>query len=212
MQVVAAIPDRTLVSSTQRRSLENPQADGWDAVTAVANDTDRAIRLVLGVARLGEQGLRGWWRSHGLGKGGQYVLQRSFPRTGRVAALELDILSAAHRHDDLLERSTALHLFSSAFPFRRWAEAWLSEQKTIAPDPLFDELAAWDLEHAVETLRSSAGDSAGGENVGEGLLLGQITQPELDDHDQLLPYARLLAGAYLDQEASLRPPYFDLKR
>ena len=96
-------------------------------VTEPIAETDRAIRLVLGVARLGEQGLRGWWRSHGLGKGGQYVLTRSFPRTWRAAALELDILSAAYRHDDLLERSTALHLFSSAFPFRRWAEAWLSE-------------------------------------------------------------------------------------
>src|SRR5437868_436451 len=112
-------------------------------VTEPIAETDRAIRLVLGVARLGEQGLRGWWRSHGLGKGGQYVLTRSFPRTWRAAALELDILSAAYRHDDLLERSTALHLFSSAFPFRRWAEAWLSEQKTLAPDPLFDELAGW---------------------------------------------------------------------
>jgi hypothetical protein len=181
-------------------------------VSTTASGTDDAIGLVLGVARLGEQGLRGWWRSHGLGKGGQYVLSRSFPRTGRAAALELDILSATHRHNDLLERSSALHLFSSAFPFRRWAEAWLSEQKTLAPDPLFDELAGWDLDHALETLRSWAGDSARGEQVGEGLLLGQVTQAELDDHDQLLPYARLLAGAYLDQDASLRPPYFDLRR
>jgi hypothetical protein len=181
-------------------------------VTAADSDADRAIRLVLGVARLGEQGLRGWWRSHGLSKGGQYVLQRSFPRTGTAAALELDILSAAHRHDDLLDRSTALHLFSSSFPFRRWAEAWLSEQKTLAPDQLFDELASWDSAHALEALRSWAGDSAGGEQVGEGLLLGQVTQLELDDQDRLLPYACLLAAAYLDQDAGLRPPYFDLKR
>lgn len=45
-----------------------------------------AIRLVLGVARLGEQGLRGRWRSHGLGKGGQYVLATVFPRTAKPAA------------------------------------------------------------------------------------------------------------------------------
>jgi hypothetical protein len=181
-------------------------------VTEQVTETDRAIRLVLGIARLGEQGLRGWWRSQGLGKGGQYVLQRSFPRTARAAALELNILSAAHRHDDLLERPTALHLFSSAFPFRRWASAWLSEQKTLAPDPLFDELAGWDLDHALETLRSWAGDSPRGEHVGEGLLLGQVTQTELDDHDHLLRYARLLASAYLDRNAGLLPPYFDLRR
>src|SRR5690242_11765845 len=106
--------------------------------TTSDSDIDLAVRLVLGIARLGEQGLRGWWHSQGMGRGGQYVLGKSFPRTGHVAGLELDILSAAHRHNDLLERPTALHLFSSTFPFRRWAEAWLSEQKTIDRDPLFD--------------------------------------------------------------------------
>ena len=175
-------------------------------------DTDQAIRLTLGVARLGEQSLRGWWRSHGLGKGGQYVLGKAFPRTYRSAALELDIVSAVHRHDDLFERPTALHLFSSAFPFRRWTEAWLAEQKTLEPDPLFYELAGWDLDGAVAALRVWAGDSPIGEFVGEGLLLGQVTQLELEDDTQLLAYARLLTAAYLDQEAGFRPPYLDLKR
>ena len=181
-------------------------------MSAGAGETDQAIRLVLGISRLGEQGLRGWWRSHGLGKGGQYVLGKSFPRTGRSAALELDIISAAHRHDDLLERSTALHLFSSAFPFRRWAEAWLAERKTLPPDPLIDELIGWDLDRALKDLRSWAGDSPRGELIGEGLLLGQVTQAELENDDDLLPYARMLAAAYLGQDAGLRPPYFDLKR
>ncbi|OBH94312.1 BrxE family protein [Mycobacterium sp. E2733] len=175
-------------------------------------EIDQAIRLVLGIARLGEQGLRGWWRSHGLDKGGQYVLGGLFPRTKKAAALELDILSAAHRHDDVLERATALHLFSSAFPFRRWAEAWLAEQKTLTPDPLLDELARWDVETALQSLRAWSGEMPGGELVGEGRLLGQVTSAELDEHDALLPYARLLAAAYLDQDARLRPPYFDLKQ
>lgn len=180
--------------------------------SATTTATDETIRLVLGVARLGEQSLHGWWRSHGLGKGGQYVLGKTFPRTYRSAALELDIVSAAHRHDDLLERPTALHLFSSAFPFRRWSEAWLAEQKTLVPDPLFDELAGWDLDGALASLRSWAGESPGGELVGEGLLLGQVSQLELEDEAQLLAYARLLTAAYLDQGAGLHPPYFDLKR
>jgi hypothetical protein len=181
-------------------------------MTLTKSGADQSIRLVLGISRLGEQGLRGWWRSQGLGKGGQYVLGKSFPRTGRSAAMELDILSAAHRHDDLLERSTALHLFSSSFPFRRWTEAWLAEQKTLTDDPLFDELTAWDLNEALASLRSWAGINSGGELIGEGLLLGQLTQAELEDEEELLPYARLLAAAYLDQDASLRPPYFDLKQ
>jgi hypothetical protein len=177
-----------------------------------APQVDDAIRLVLGVARLGEQGLRGWWRSYGLSKGGQYVLRKTLPRTFRAAALELDIVSAAHRHDDLLGRPTALHLFSSTLPFRRWAEAWLAEQKTVAPDPIFDELAGWDLDAAIAALRSWAGTSSGGEVVGEGLLLGQISAAELSDDDAVGSYARLLAAAYLDQDTALRPPYFDLRR
>jgi hypothetical protein len=181
-------------------------------MTTTGIDTNGAIRPLLGVARLGEQSLRGWWRSHGLGKGGQYVLGKAFPRTYRSAALELDILSAARRHDDLLGRSTALHLFSSAFPFRRWAEAWLSEQKTLEPDPFFDQLAGWDLDSSLVALRSWVGDSPGGEPVGDGLLLGQISQSELEDEAELLPYARLLVAAYIDQAGTLRPPYFDLTR
>lgn len=176
-----------------------------------STQTDETIRLVLGIARLGEQDLRGWWRSYGLSKGGQYVLKKAYPRTYRSAALELDILSAAHRHDDLLERSTAVHLFSSVFPFRRLAEAWLAEQKTLEPDPLFGDLADWGIDRALDTLRSWVGESPGGESVGEGLLLGQISQSELDDDTEMLSYARLLAAAYLDQDAGLRPPYFDLK-
>jgi hypothetical protein len=174
--------------------------------------TDETVRLVLGIARLGEQSMRGWWLSHGLGKGGQYVLSRAFPRTFRAAALELDLVSAAHRHDDLLGRPTALHLFSSMLPFRRWTEAWLAEQKTLPPDPLFDELAGWDIDTALAELREWAGDPPEGEPVGNGLLLGQISSAELADEGALGAYARLLAAAYLDQDASLRPPYFDLAR
>lgn len=177
-----------------------------------STEADEAIRLVLGIARLGEQGLRGWWRSHGLSKGGQYVLKGTFPRTYRSAALELDVFSAARRHDDLLERSTALHLFSSAFPFRRWSEAWLAEQKTLEPDPLFEELASWDLDEALTSIRAWSGGSPGGDLVGEGLLLGQISQSELEDESELLSYARMLSAAYLGQDAGLNPPYFDLRR
>lgn len=177
-----------------------------------AVDTDHAIRLVLAVARLGEHGMRGWWRSHGLSKAGQFVLGRSFPRTAQPVALELDVMSAARRHDDLLERATALHLFSNAFPFLRWAEARLAEQKTLQPDALFAEIAGWDADHAAGAIRISAGKSPGGEQVGAGLLLGQVTEAELLKPDALLPYAKLLAAAYVDQGEALAPPYFDLKR
>lgn len=112
----------------------------------VAAGVGGVVRLVLGVARLGEADLRGWWNCHGLDRVGSYVLSRSLPRTWRSAALELDVLSARRRHEDALSgRASALHLFSDELPFRRWASAWLAEQKTAADvDDLFEELASWD--------------------------------------------------------------------
>ena len=53
------------------------------------------VRLVLGVARLGENDCRGWWNGHALDRTGQYVLSSMFQRTWRSAALELDISAAA---------------------------------------------------------------------------------------------------------------------
>jgi hypothetical protein len=44
-------------------------ADNETRLVAPA-DHDRVIDLVLGVARLGEAGLRGWWQSHGLDQAG----------------------------------------------------------------------------------------------------------------------------------------------
>jgi ATP-dependent helicase/nuclease subunit B len=44
-------------------------------------------------------------------------------------------------HEELLGRSTALHLFSDLFPFRRWTAGWLAEQKTTPEqDPLLGAL------------------------------------------------------------------------
>ncbi len=57
-----------------------------------------------------------------------------------------------------------------------------------------------------------AGAAPGGEPVGDGLLLGQISAAELADEDAVRAYARLLAAAYLDQDAGLQAPYFDLAR
>lgn len=79
-------------------------------------DHERVIDLLLGVARLGEAGLRGWWQSHGLDQAVQYVLGGSLPRTWRCAALELAIASAKRRHEETLGRPTALHLFSDELP------------------------------------------------------------------------------------------------
>jgi hypothetical protein len=174
-------------------------------------ESDEVVRLVLGVARLGEASLRGWWQSHGLDQAGRYVLAGAFPRTWRCAALELAIASAKRRHEEMLPRATALHLFSDHLPFRRLTNAWLSEQKTAGDTERLDALAAWTTDVAEESLRDwTAAAAASGERVGSGLLLGRLTSEELQDPDLLLGVARQLAAGYADQSADFAAPYFDL--
>lgn len=175
-------------------------------------DEANAIDLVLGIARLGEAGLRGWWQSHGLDQAGRYVLSGAFPRTWRSAALELAVASAKRRHEDVLGRPTALHLFSDELPFRRLASAWLAELKTGGDTARIDEFASWTTDAAVAFLRDSTGMQATGETVGSGLLLGRLTSAELDDATTLVSVAKQLAAGYLDQSGDFRAPYFDLAR
>jgi hypothetical protein len=177
-------------------------------------DTDAVVRLVLGIARLGEADLAGWWSTHGLDRAGRYVLSRSFRRTWRSAALELDVLSATRRHDDALRgRRTALHLFSDELPFRRWALAWLAEQKTATePSVLFDDLASWTLDESRRILADWAGPITSGEAIADGLRLGELSADELNQPNVLLSTARILTAAYAGLREQFLAPYFDLRR
>jgi hypothetical protein len=181
-----------------------------DVTTTTTAET--AVRLLLGVARLGEADLAGWWNSHGLDRAGRFVLARSFRRTWRSAALELDVRSAARRHDDALDsRRTALHLFSDELPFRRWAMSWLAEEKTAdESSEFFDELAGWTFDDARRSLTAWAGQPPRGEAIGRGYRLGELSSPELDDSDLLLSTARLLTASYVALDG-FRAPYFDLR-
>jgi hypothetical protein len=177
--------------------------------------TADVVRLVLSVARLGENDLCGWWKGHAMDRTGQYVLSSMFRRTWRPAALEFDVAAATAIHNELLGRATALHLFSDLLPFRRWATGWLAEQKTASQaDPLLGTLEGWTADDSADTLRAWCGSAqpGRGEALGDGLLLGRLTAMEVADPATLLPTARLLAAAYLDQTGPLRPPYFDLAR
>ena len=167
--------------------------------------------MVLGVARLGEADLRGWWRCHGLDRAGSFVLGRAFPRTAGPAGVELDMLSARRRHDDALaRRSSALHLFSDGLPFRRRTSAWLSEQKTApVPDPLLDELAGWDTSSAEASLSAGA-DIGPAQVLADGLRLGSLGRSVLDDDAELASVARRLSAAYTGLGATFKAPYFDL--
>lgn len=173
-----------------------------------------AIQLLLGVARIGETDLAGWWGGHGVDRAGSYVLSRAFHRTWRCAGMELDILMAVRRHDASLGgRRTALHLFSDELPFRRWTNSWLSEQKTsFPPDPLLAEIATWDLETATSVLREWAGPPSDGEEVAGGLLLGRRSIEDIANPETVSQMARLLASTYPSLGSQFRAPYFDLVR
>jgi hypothetical protein len=180
-----------------------------------SDTTTDAVRLVLGVARLGENDLRSWWNGHAIDRTGRYVLSGMFRRTWRPAALELDVAAATGMHSQLLARSTALHLFSDLLPFRRWATGWLAEQKTAPePDPLLDLFENWTADDAAASMRGwcDGPKPLRGEALGDGLLLGRLTSAQLADEVTLHQTARLLAAAYIDQTGPLRPPYFDLAR
>ncbi len=184
-------------------------------MTPDSPNTLEIVRLVLGVARLGENDLRGWWQGHALDRTGQYVLSSMLRRTWRPAALQLDVSAAARIHDELLGRSSALHLFSDLLPFRLWAAGWLAEQKTSdAGHDLLATFEAWTLDEAVSVLRDWCDpvDTAPGESLGNGLLLGRLAGNELEDPALLMQTARRLSVSYLDQTGAIRPPYFDLVR
>jgi hypothetical protein len=184
-------------------------------MTPDSPNTLETVRLVLGIARFGENDLRGWWQGHALDRTGQYVLSSMFRRTWRPAALQLDVAAATRMHDELLGRSTAMHLFSDALPFRRWATGWLAEQKTSdAGHDLLAMLEAWTFDEAVSTLREWCGpaNAVPGESLGNGLLIGRLQRDDLEDPGLLLQVARQLGDPYIDQTGALRPPYFNLAR
>jgi hypothetical protein len=178
---------------------------------SIAAEPELAVTLVLAVARIGELDQAGWWRCHGLSTTGRYVLASSFPRTWQPAALELDVASATKRHEDLLPRDTALHLFSDLLPFRRLALAWLAERKTAEPDQLIAELQELDEAGTRRLIEArAAAPPPPHDRVGNGLLLGRLTTHELEDGDVLGSTVRSLAASYIAQGAELVPPYFDL--
>ena len=50
------------------------------------------------------------------------------------------------------------------------------------------------------------------EVLGDGLLLGELGDSEIEDGTVLLSSARLLAASYAHVGAPFRAPYFDLRR
>jgi hypothetical protein len=167
------------------------------------------VKTVLSVARLGEADRRGWWASHGFGAAGRVVLTQRMPRTWRMAAIELDVLSAANRHNEVIDRAGAVHLFSDRWPVRRWASAWVSEQKTSnEPDPLFGWLETATADEIAETLTIDVPPRV--EAIGQALRIGSDDLPEQATPAGLLTTVQKLGAAYLIIESTMQVPYLEV--
>lgn len=168
--------------------------------------TNLQIETLLAVVRLGDADRLGWWRSHSVDETGEYVLAQAFPNTWMATAVELAMESARIRHNMALERHTAIHLFSDYLPFHRELTAWLIQQKL---DKDFESLS-WLPDASIEELRSRLETPVAGEQRGDVIYLGEITQGSLGDRDALQGYLTRLSSAYADLDDRFAAPYMDL--
>lgn len=170
------------------------------------------VKLLLGVARLGEVDLFGWWGSRGLTEAGEYVLGNAFPRTWTWTALEGAVLSAARCHEEVLARETAIHLFSDQLPVKGWTLGWLQEQKAARyGDGWLSLIRGWDRRSACEEIARWAGvEPPLGEILAKGLRLGSLSRDQLQLTERLESVVRVLAAAYVSRSEDFYFPYFDL--
>lgn len=164
-----------------------------------------AIRLVLGVARLGEADLNAWWSSQGLNPSVSFALA-GFRRTGAVVGAELALLSATRRHDQLLPRRNAVHMFSPHLPFVGWAGAYLAELKSNCTRKLLEELSGWTnlkvAAAALEVWRDDLGHSDAAPST--------VTTADLADPPVAIALLARFVDAYLAASGELSVPYVDL--
>lgn len=165
------------------------------------------VRAVLLVARLGEADRRSWWGTQSFGAAGRVVLKRRLPRTWRMAAVELDVAAARNRHDEIIERTNAVHLFSDNWPVRRWASAWLAEQKTAnPPDEFLAKIEVITDEEIADLLRVPGAKTA---ISSKAVRVGSVQRDAIGSLEELAASVRTLAAIYADMEA-FAVPYLEL--
>lgn len=165
------------------------------------------VRAVLLVARLGEADRRGWWGTGSFGAAGRVVLKGRLPLTWRMAAAELDVAAARNRHNEVIERRNAVHLFSDNWPVRRWASAWVAEQKTADPaDEFLEALETIATEEIVDRLRTGGATTPAS---GQALRVGAVSSTDFASPEALLPAVGSLAAAYVDL-TSFAVPYLEV--
>jgi hypothetical protein len=168
--------------------------------------SDKSVRKLLAVVRLGDADRLGWWRSHGVDEVGEYVLSHAFPTTWLLTGLELSLESARIRHDEALGRSSAVHLFSDQLPFHRLLRASLIERKLRR-----EETGLADVREITEDeLRAALGEALDGEPRSSGLFVGEVARESLEDPDEQRGILDRLAASYAGLRSEFRAPYLDL--
>ncbi len=148
--------------------------------------------------------MRNWWGSRCFGAAGRVVLKQRLPRTWRMAAVELDLTAAVNRHNEAIDRPNAVHLFSDRWPLRRWATAWVAEQKTEdEPSGLFEVLEAATLDEIEDRLRLAPAPSV--EVLGDAIRVGSIGRSSMADPVAVIEAAHTLAAAYVGLETFAAP-------
>lgn len=169
-------------------------------------DIGASIRSALAVVRLGDTDRLGWWRSHSVDEVAEYVLGEAFPSTWVATGIELAMESARVRHEQILERSTQVHLFSDYLPYHRQLRNWLIERKLEGDcQPL-----EWVRTASIDELRSELPDPAEGERRSGGLYLGEVQRTALDDADALAEVMNLLLAGFASLGQEFVAPYVDL--
>lgn len=164
------------------------------------------IDHLLSVVRLGDADRLGWWRSHSVGETAEYVLGEAFPNTWMATGVELAMESARVRHEQLLERSTQVHLFSDYLPFHRLLRDWLIERK-LERD--FEPLR-WLSSAPTDELKGNLPPAVDGEKRASGLHVGELARTELNDDGALHLTLERLLGALSSLDKEFVAPYVDL--
>lgn len=164
------------------------------------------IHALLAVVRLGDADQLGWWRSHSVDETAEYVLGEAFPSTWMASGLELAMESARVRHEQLLERSTQVHLLSDYLPFHRQLRDWLIERK-LERD--FKPLE-WLRSVSADELRAELPEPVEGERRAEGLYLGELQRSQLHDQEALATTLSTLLAGYASLDQGFVAPYVDL--
>ena len=162
------------------------------------------------VARMGERDLFHWWESEAGAETGTYVLQRLFPRTAAWVAIEMAVESARARHESLVPKIPAIHIFNLGPELDRQLADTLFRLKLDGGDvtPFQLQLRSDAVNSVSAALRAIGVTPETGETAERACCLGEVTLVDLKHPTSLV---RKLVSAYgHSQPKHLVVPYFRL--